>query len=282
VDIDMNWVGPGYFKTLGVPLLRGREFTGADALAPDDREGVIVNQALARLLWPGQDPVGKRFSLNGPRTPSSLEVIGLAGNGIYRSLREAPVPYLYKQLKHFGPSERTLVLRTDGDPVALIPAVRHLIQSLDPSVPVYGVKTLEEHVAVMLSAARITTWLVGLFGMVALFLASLGLYGLISYAVLQRTREIGVRMALGARRGDVLRLVVGQGMKLILSGIALGLTAALLLTRLVAGLLFGISPVDPLTFAGIPLFLAGVALLACFLPARRASRVDPMIALRVE
>jgi len=282
VDIDMNWVGPGYFKTLGVPLLRGREFTGEDALAPDDHEGVIVNQALARLLWPGQDPVGKRFSLNGPRTSSSLEVIGLAGNGIYRSLREAPVPYLYKQLRHFGPSERTLVLRTDGDPVALIPAVRHLIQSLDPSVPVYGVKTLEEHVAVMLSAARITTWLVGLFGMVALFLASLGLYGLISYAVLQRRREIGVRMALGARRGDVLRLVVGQGMKLILSGVVLGLLAALLLTRLVAGLLFGISPVDPLTFAGIPLLLAGVALLACFLPARQASRVDPMIALRVE
>jgi len=282
VDIDMNWVGPGYFKTLGVPLLRGREFSGEDALAPNDREGVIVNQALARLLWPGQDPVGKRFSLNAPGSPLSLEVIGLAKDGKYRSLREAPTPYLYKNLRRFGPSERTLVLRTEGDPVALIPAVRHLIQSLDPSVPVYGVKTLEEHVAVMLSAARITTWLVGLFGMVALFLASLGLYGLISYAVLQRTREIGVRMALGARRGDVLRLVVGQGMKLILSGIALGLTAALLLTRLVAGLLFGISPVDPLTFAGIPLLLAGVALLACFLPARRASRVDPMIALRVE
>ncbi|MCI0567425.1 MAG: ABC transporter permease [Acidobacteria bacterium] len=282
VDIDMNWVGPGYFKTLGVPVLRGREFHDEDSLAPSAQEPVIVNQALARLLWPGQDPVGKRFSLNGPGTPSSLEVIGLAKDGKYRSLREAPTPYLYKNLRRFGLSERTLVLRTSGDPVALIPAVRSLVRSLDPTVPVYGVKTLEEHVAVMLAAVRLTTWLVSLFGLVALFLASLGLYGLISYAVLQRTREIGVRMALGARRGDVLRLVVGQGMKLILVGLALGLTAALLLTRLVAGLLFGISPVDPLTFAGIPLLLAGVALLACFLPARRASRVDPMIALRVE
>jgi predicted permease len=282
VDIDMNWVGPGYFKTLGVPLLRGREFTEEDSIAPDDLDRVVINQALARLLWPGQDPVGKRFSLNGPRTPASLEVIGLAKDGKYRGLRESPTPYLYRNLKRFGLSERTLVLRTSGDPVAMIPAVRSLVRSLDPSVPVYGVKTMEEHVAVRLAAARLTTWLVGLFGLVALFLASLGLYGLVSYAVLQRTREIGVRMALGARRGDVLRLVVGQGMKLILSGIALGLMTALLLTRLVAGLLFGISPVDPLTFAGIPLLLAGVALLACFLPARRASRVDPMIALRVE
>jgi putative ABC transport system permease protein len=209
-------------------------------------------------------------------------VIGLAKDGKYRSLRESPTPYLYKNLQHFGLSDRTLVLRTSGDPVALIPAVRSLVQSLDPTVPVYGVKTLEEHVAVMLAATRLTTSLVGLFGLVALFLASLGLYGLISFAVLQRTREIGVRMALGARRGDVLRMVVGQGMKLILLGIALGLTAALLLTRLVAGLLFGISPVDPLTFAAIPLVLAGVACLACYLPARRAARVDPMIALRVD
>jgi putative ABC transport system permease protein len=282
VDIDLNWVGPGYFRTLGVPVLRGREFSDEDSLAPADLEPVIVNQALARLLWPGQDPVGKHFSLNGPGAPSSLEVIGLARDGKYRSLRESPTPYLYKNLQHFGLSDRTLVLRTSGDPVALIPAVRSLVQSLDPTVPVYGVKTLEEHVAVMLAATRLTTSLVGLFGLVALFLASLGLYGLVSFAVLQRTREIGVRMALGARRGDVLRMVVGQGMKLILLGIALGLTAALLLTRLVAGLLFGISPVDPLTFAAIPLVLAGVACLACYLPARRAARVDPMIALRVD
>ena len=282
VDIDVNWVGPGYFRTLGIPLLRGREFNDEDSHAPDDLDRVIVNEALARLLWPGQDPVGRRFSLNGPGTPASLEVVGLARNGKYRSLRDAPAPYLYRNLRHFGLSERTLVLRTSGDPVAMIPAVRHLVQTLDPSVPVYGVKTMEEHVAVMLAAARLATWLVSLFGLVALFLASLGLYGLVSYAVLQRTREIGVRMALGARHGDVLRLVVGQGMKLIFLGIALGLTAALLLTRLVTGWLFGISPLDPLTFAGIPMLLVSVALLACYLPARRAARVDPIIALRVE
>jgi predicted permease len=283
VDIDVNWIGPKALSTLGIPVLRGREFEEADALAPATLDPVIVNEALAKLVWPGQDAVGKRFSLGGsPTSPPSLEVVGVAKNGKYRSLRETPGPYLYRQLKRFGESERTLVVRSSVDPVTLIPALRQMVRSLDPGAPVYGVRTLEEHVALLLASARMTAWLAGLFSLVALALAALGLYGLISYAVLQRTREIGVRMALGARRVDVLTLVVSQGLRLILAGIALGIATAMLLTRLIAGLLFGISPLDPITFAGIPLLLGGVALLACYLPARRAARVDPMTALRTE
>jgi predicted lysophospholipase L1 biosynthesis ABC-type transport system permease subunit len=211
-----------------------------------------------------------------------LEVIGVAGDAKYRTLSEGPTPFFYLPFPQtYGPG-MSLVVRTDREPRAMLAPVRQAVLALDPNLPLFEVETLSEHLGIALFPVRLASSVLGWFGLLALLLAAIGLYGVVAYAVNQRTREIGVRMALGARPADVLRLVVGDGMRLALLGLGLGLAAALLVTRMVAGLLYGVSPTDPVAFTGVAALLLLATLLASWLPARRAARVDPMTALKHE
>jgi putative ABC transport system permease protein len=256
---------PDYFRVFGIPLLRGRTFTEDDTA---ESPGVIIlSESAANRFWPGGEALGQRvkFRRDDQMTPW-LTVVGVVGDVRFVSLTG-------------GEAES---YDTAGDPAAFAPVLRQTIRELDPGLPIFNAATLDTIVADATAQNRTTAGLLGTFSLVALGLAALGLYGVISYSVSRRTHEIGVRMALGAQRRDILRLVVGQGLRLTLIGLALGLAAAFGLTRFLSGLLFGVSPTDPFTFAGISLLLAGVTALACYLPARRASGVDPMIALRYE
>jgi predicted permease len=272
-------VGLNYFRTLSIPLLRGRDF---DA---QDREGapgvVIVNESFARRYFPSQDPIGGRVSLNGVKGPW-LEVVGLARDGKYITLGEAPAPFLYQPLAQRHESGMVLLVQTSGDPARLVPAVRREVQSIERNLPLTNARTMDELIGTSLYPARMGAVLLGVFGLLALLLASVGLYGVLSYSVSRRTREIGIRMALGARSSDVLRLVLRESLTLVAVGLLLGLAAAFATTRLLAGFLYGVSPTDPAAFAGIAVLLAVVALFASFIPARRASKVDPLIAFRYE
>ncbi|HYY98875.1 MAG TPA: ABC transporter permease [Pyrinomonadaceae bacterium] len=276
-------VEPDYFKAMGIPLVAGRAFTEAD------KEGVqgvvIVNETLARRFFPGQDPargaVGRRISFQSDSGPW-LEIVGVARDGKYWTIGEAPQLFTYSPLAQSYSSTATLVVRADGDPRSLAPAIRAEVSKLDPALPLFDVKTMEEHMGVSLFPARVAATLLGGFGLLALLLAAMGVYGVVSYSVAQRTREIGIRLALGARAGNVLRLVAGRGMALVVAGLVAGLAGALVLTRFMEGVLYGVSATDALTFTLVVLLLAAVALLACLVPARRASKVDPMVALRHE
>ena len=274
-----NVVGPRYFETMGTRLVRGRDFAEAD------REGapgvVVVNETLARMLWPDEDALGKRLSFEGARGPF-LEVVGVARDGKYRSLGDRSRPYVYRPLMQSYEPKMTLVVRTSGEPAALAGAVRGQLRALDPNLPVAEMRTLAEQFDLSLLPSRVAAWTLGAFGLLALALAAIGVYGVVSYSVAQRTREIGVRVALGASRRDVLRLVLGEGLKMVAAGLGVGLLLALAATRLVAGFLYGVTASDPVTFAGVPVLLGAVALAAGYLPARRATKVDPMKALRYE
>jgi predicted permease len=278
-SVAANVVGLDYFKTMGIPLLQGRDFTA------QDREGtpsvVIVNQAFARQYFADQEAMTKHISLRGARGPWS-EIIGVAGDSKYRTLGESPRPIVYTALGQNHETGMTLHVRTTGNPTAIAAAVRHEVQSLDPNLPVTNLVPMTEVLAGSLFAARMGAVLLAVFGLVALLLAAVGLYGLMSYGVARRTREIGIRMALGAGTHSVLALVLKEGMLLVSGGLAVGLIVAAAVTRLLASFLYGVSPLDALTFLAIPVVLAVVALLATYLPARRAVRVDPMIALRYE
>jgi predicted permease len=278
-SVGFNVVGPNYFKTMETPLLRGRDFTEAD------RKGgpgiVIINERLATTLWPHEDALGKRLSVGGYEGPF-LEVVGVARDGKYRSLGERPQPYVYQPVLQSYDPKMTLVVRTTGEPQALAPAVREQIRTLDANLPVADVKTFRDQVDLSLFPSRVAAWTLGGFGVLALLLAAIGIYGVVSYSVAQRTREIGVRMALGAKEKDVLRLVLGEGALVIVVGLVVGLALAFAATRVVAGFLYGVGATDPLTFAGVPLLLGIVALGASYLPARRATKVDPNEALRAE
>jgi hypothetical protein len=242
----------------------------------------IVNETLAGHLWPGIDPVGQELVNPEPDEPVRvLQVVGVARDQKYRSLREAPRNFVYVPLRQSYRSGMNLAIRTQpGTPV--VPAVRALLRSMNPYLPILHAQSMEEVAGVGLLPQRLAGWVAGCLGLLGMLLAGTGLYAVTAFSTLQRTREIGVRMALGAQRREVLRAVLWQGMRLALAGMALGLAAALAATRLLGSLLFGVTPQDPVVLGLVTAALTVVALLACYLPARRAAKVDPMIALRTE
>jgi putative ABC transport system permease protein len=281
-------VAPGYFKTMGVALERGRGLQDSDD--GNSRPVTVINKTLARKYWPNDDPVGKHIRLYWNATDLSpwAEVVGVVNDVPLRQLSEEPLPEAYfslaqgQQMCGWMATGMSLVIRTDFDPLALSGAVRREAQALDPSVPVFGVRTIEQVLSRTVAQPRFNLILLGLFASVALLLAAVGIYGILANTVRARTHEIGIRLALGASRNDIFRLVIGQGMLLTVAGVALGLGAAFALTRYLESLLYGVKPTDPLTFGVVAFLLAGVACLACYLPARRAMRVDPMVALRYD
>jgi putative ABC transport system permease protein len=282
IPVPYDSITPGLFRTLGTPLLRGRHFTERDdARTPPV---AIINDTMARRFWPGQDPIGRRFTFGDPRQPDTVwfSVVGVTGDVKRSGLDSEPRPESFFPLAQSPDRTMTLVVRARTDAAGLAAAVRSAVWSIDPDLPVSDVRTVEELLAESVMERRFTMLLVGFFSAVALVLSALGIYGVIAYWVTQRTHEIGVRMALGARPADVQALVLRQGLRLAGLGIALGLAGAVGATRVLRSLLYGVSATDPATFAAIPALLAFVALLACYVPARRATRVDPLIALRCE
>jgi predicted permease len=277
---DFNIVGPDYFRTMKIPLLHGREFAPSDNATA--LQVVIINETAARRFWPGQNPVGRRLTLGRAPDEEVREIVGVVRDSKYRRLNDEARPVAYAPFAQDYRANMALHVRTTGEPGAMLAAVRREVQALDASLPLYNVKTLEEQKSSSLYTSRMAATLLTVFGLLALGLAALGLYGVMAYAVNRRTRELGVRMALGAQTGDVLKLILKQGLKLALLGVGIGLLAAFALTRWMESLLYGVRPTDPLTFTVIAVGLTLVALLACWIPARRAAKVDPLVALRSE
>jgi predicted permease len=275
---EMDDVTPSFFATLRIPLVAGREFNDGDR--KETNQVAIVNEAAAKQFWPEQNAVGKRFHFFGET--QLREVVGVVRNTVVNSFGEDPQPLVYLPLTQDYAADVTMQVRTGGRPDAVIGAVRSQVQSLDTNMVLTNMITVGQLMDQGLWAARVGAGLLSVFGGLALLLAVVGVYGVLSYSVSQQTREIGIRMAMGAQRGRVLRLVVGQGMKLALAGLVLGLVVAFAATRVLSSLLFGVSAHDPLTFAGVAVVLAIAAILACYIPARRATKVDPMVALRYE
>ena len=273
---DFRRVNRQLFQAMRIPLLCGRQFTEQEVNA--GAPVLIVSESLARAVFPNEDALGQRLLFSPTDIPR--EIVGVVGDVSHRGLELQKRSTMYLPTRATG--WKNLVIRTTADPLSLASDVRREIRALDPELALADVKPLEQLVYESVTEPRYRTALLGLFAAIALLLAAIGLYGVLSYAISQRTREIGIRIALGARGADVLRLVVGNGIKLALTGVLLGLGAALGLTRLMKTLLFGVSATDPLTFIVIALLLALVALMACWIPARRATKVDPMIALRCE
>lgn len=278
-NIMTNVISPGYFRALQIPIVQGRDFDERD------REGghrvVIVNQRMAETLWPGEYAVGKRI-LIGSDSRDPLEVVGVAKTGKYRTLAEDPKPFFYYPLAQRRPAGMTLILRTSRDPRTLVAAVRSEIGQMDRRLPLYSIKTMPEHMTWALWAPNMAATLSLAFGLVAILMCSVGLYSVMAYIVSQRTREVGIRMALGANRVDVLKLITSQGLRLALVGLAIGLLLSLALARVLATVLIGISGYDVTTFVLVSALLSVVAFIACYLPARRATKVDPLVALRYE
>lgn len=271
-------VGPDYFHTMEVPLLAGREFTNRDT--PGAPAVAIINQAMARRFFPGEDPLGKRILL--VREKEGVEVVGVVGDVRRFEVGDVVEPEIYYPYMQKPRWATYFAIRTNGDPITVVAAVRGRMLAVDKDVPVLNVATIDQLVSAALREPRFNTALIGAFAGLAVLLASVGLYAVISYSVTQRTHEIGVRMAVGAGQRDIFNLIVGQGMKLTLIGVAIGLAASFVLTRVMLSMLFEVSATDPLTFVGISLLLTVVSLLACYIPARRAMEVDPMVALRCE
>ncbi len=279
---DVHTVSPGFVATLGIPLLRGRTFTDQDnEKAP---LAGMINAMVARRFFPNEDPIGKRFMFGHPSTdpPKWCTIVGVVGDTKMYGLANPARLEVYVPFRQDANSDMTLVVKSGADPAALTSAIREAVQSIDKDQPLTAISTMKELVSNSVATRRMTLVLLGLFSGLALVLGAIGIYGVISYSVAQRTHEIGIRMALGAPRGDVFRLVVGEGLKLAGVGIAIGIAAALGLARLMSSLLYGISATDFETFMGVAVLLALVALLACYVPARRAMRVDPTVALRYE
>jgi macrolide transport system ATP-binding/permease protein len=276
--LDRSIVGPNYFATMRIPILQGREFSEQDSgSAPPV---VIVNEAAAKQFWPGQNPLSQKVRFGGEDKYS--EVVGVARGGKYRTLGEAQRSFVYRALAQGGNTDWILIVRIAGDPRPVTGEIRAIARQLDSKVPMLHLQTLEERTAVSLLLPRTGAALFGLFGLLGLVLASVGLYGVIAYTASQRTHEIGIRMALGARPRQILELIIRQGLTLAALGIVIGLVGAFAATRVLSVILYGVSARDPVTFAGISLVLILIAILACYVPARRAMSVDPMVALRYE
>jgi putative ABC transport system permease protein len=282
---DWQVVTPGYFESMGIRLVRGRLFAETDS--ENAPVVAVINETMARRYWPNDEAIGKRFRVNSDRYPW-VTVVGIVGQVRHNAITEPPRAEMYvphAQWAVAGASTRramTFVLRTSGDPLALLSAVRETVRSIDPNLPLADVQTLEQVSGGALSQARFTTLLLGLFAVLAALLATIGIYGVISLLVARRRREIGIRMALGARPGSILGMVMGRGMALASLGVAAGIVTAAALSRVVATLLYGVTQFDPFTFAAVPVALTVVALCACIIPARRAARVSPIVALREE
>ena len=276
IPISVYRVEPGLLATMGIPLLRGRDLTEkeANAATPD---AIVINEYLAHRLWPGEDPIGKHLALSGEKTMSL--VVGVVKNGKYHTLGEGPTGAIFRGTL---PPARVLVVRTSRDEDTVLDEVRREVPIVDPLMTTTLEQTIEQYMALPLFPARATGWLLGVSGVLAVVMTAIGLFGVIAYVVSQRTHEIGVRMALGARQSDVLKMVMGQGLRLTAIGLAIGLGAALGAARLLAPLLYGIGANDPLTMTAVAVTLAAIALSACYLPARKAMRVDPSVALRYE
>ena len=274
VTIDVLRVGTRYFETMGIPFSRGHDFTSEDNKKPG---ALIINEAMARQLWPGQDPLGQHADIG---NRGAVPVIGVVKTGKYRTLGERPLPVAYLPVGDL-PRE-TLVARTIGDPRTLLDPIRREIHNVDPNLAATDLETLQQFMTLPLFPARVTGILLGIFGMLALVLAMGGLYGVISYTISQRTREIGLRVALGAQRKDVAALVLRHGLAIAGVGVAVGIAVAIGVTRVLSSLLYGIRADDPATLIGVSVLLVGVTVLACYVPARRAMKVDPMVALRYE
>ncbi|HKY45825.1 MAG TPA: ABC transporter permease [Pyrinomonadaceae bacterium] len=278
-NIMTNVVSAGFFKTMQIPILDGRDFDDRDHLK--SQRVVIVNQRMAQMLWPGESAIGKRIFI-GSDSRDGLEVIGVVKTGKYRALAEDPRPFFYYAMNQRRPASMALVTRASVDPRSLVSAIRSEVQALDPRVPVSGVKTMDQHKTYALWAPNMAASFSLAFGVVAILLSAVGLYSVMAYIVSQRTREVGIRMALGADRGDVMKLITRQGMRLAAVGVGIGLLLSLALAQVLSSLLIGVSGYDVTTFLLVPTLLAAVALLACYLPARRATKVDPLVALRYE
>jgi putative ABC transport system permease protein len=279
IVLDNRVVSPGYFQTMGVPLLEGRFFNWTDRL--DSPKVVIVNEAFARQFFPGGDATGKRLDMDFGY-PWSGEIIGVVANFHETSIFEDPRPELFTSYSQTTTAGNTLVVRSIAGTADVLTAVRGAIASVDPDVAFYNVRTMKQQVAETLAQPRLRSALLGVFSTMALILASLGIYGVIACSVAERKREIGIRIALGAEPSEVRTMVLGQGLKLTALGLALGLAGAAAVTRLFEGFLFGVSSADPITYAGTGAVFIAVAVIASYLPARRAMVVDPMIALREE
>jgi len=276
-------ISPRYFETMGIPLLKGRAFTEEDKA--ESPAVIVISETTARQFWPGEDALGKQLKIGFPSNSENkwLTVIGVVKDVRQYELVVEPKPQMYlpfTQANFFEP--RALVVKTNLEPLSLAATVRKTVWEIDRDQPVSNIASMENIVSNSVARQRFSMLLLGIFASLALVLAAVGIYGVMSYSVAQRTPEIGIRMALGAQRGDVLKLTIGQGLRLVVTGVIIGLAAAFVLSRVMSSLLFGISPTDPLTFITISLVLVSVAILASYIPALRASRVDPMFALRYE
>ena len=280
-DAEVLVTGPDYFRTLRIPLRSGRVFaTQDDARAT---KVAVINGAMARRYWPGGDPIGARITLGDPADSASWRtVVGVVGDVRQNALNDDPYPQLFLPLAQTPQRSMLLLARTTGDPAALAAPIRRAVVSLDSDLPVSDVRTLDDRLQQSIAQPRVSMLLLGLFALMALVLAAVGIYGVLSYTVTQRTRELGIRMALGAESNSVLKMVISQAMAPAIVGVLVGLAGAWGATRLMSTLLFGVSATDPLTFAAVALFLLAVALVASWVPARRATRVDPLVALRAE
>jgi predicted permease len=280
VAVLRSIVGSRYFETVHTQILQGRDFAESDT--EESPKVAIINEAMAKRFWPNQEAIGKRIRFDGP-TSEYYQVVGIAQNGKYRTIGENPRPYLYLPYsQNYAAEYLTLIVHTAADPQSLAGPVRNQFQSLDRSLPVFDVKTMEEHMSRSLLSARLSAAFTGIFGGLALVLALTGLYGVVWYSVILRQREMGIRLALGAQQSDVLKLILKQGLGMASIGIAIGLLGAVALGQLLSSLLYGISPIDPLTFAGVTLIFLLCALLASYSPARKAARTEPTITLRAE
>ena len=275
-------VTPGYFETLRIPLRRGR------FIAPSDTSQAahvaIISEEAARRFWPGDDPIGKRIRIHvsiGVRE-REREIVGVVGDVRLRTLEEVPVPAVYVPHAQYASEEMTVFVRTPGDPLAALPIVKAQLRLIDREIALTSVQTADAIVSSAVAQPRFRMTLLALFAAIALTLAAVGLYGVMAYSVSQRRKELGLRMALGAASGDVLRLVLREGLAPVAAGIVIGLAAAALLTQLMSTLLYEVSPFDPATFAIVSALLALVAMIACYVPARRATRLDPLAALKYE